>query len=86
MRCALDDGAIETVTHGRRSVEVTPVLLNGRTCKSGIRKHAADFRAAEKVAPQLAPTVNVRATPAGLDCLFNCRRSAGLQYFADDSS
>ena len=66
-------------------LQVAAVLLKRRTRERGIREHAPDFGAAEKVPPKLASPLDVCAAVAPFDRVFDGRRLAGLQNLADDS-
>jgi hypothetical protein len=57
----------------RVHLQVAAVLLKTGACECGIREHAADLGAAEKVPPQLPSPVDLGAAFAAFDRLFDGR-------------
>ncbi len=64
-------------------LQITAVLLNGGAIEGGIREHPPDLRAAQKVPPKLPSSLDIGATLAPFDGLFDGRRGAGLEDLAD---
>ena len=63
-------------------LQITAVLLNGGAIEGGIREHPPDLRAAQKVSPKLPSSLDIGATLAPFDGLFDGRRCAGLEDLA----
>ena len=66
-------------------LQIAAVLLERGARECGIREHAPDLGAAEKMLPKPTPPLNVRAAAALFDRPFNGRRPARLQDLVDDS-
>ena len=63
-------------------LQIAAVLFNGGTIEAGIREHPPYLRAAQKVPPKLPSSLDIGATLAPFDCLFDGRRCAGLEDLA----
>ena len=64
-------------------LQIAAVPLQAGAIEGGIREDTPHFRAAEELPAKLTPPLNVGATLAPFDGLFDGRRSAGLQDLAD---
>ena len=63
-------------------LQITAVLFNGGAIEGGIRENPPHLRAAQKVPPKLPSSLDVGATLATFDGLFDGRRCAGLEDLA----
>src|SRR4051795_7081315 len=66
-------------------LQVAAIQLTRRSGECRIREHAADFSAAEEVAPKLASPIDIGAAIARVDRLFDDGRLAGRQNLLDDA-
>src|ERR1700704_3642504 len=65
-------------------LQITAVLLNGRTRERGVCENATDFRTTQKMPPKLPSPLNICSVAALVDRAFDGRRSAGLEDLADN--
>src|SRR4051812_18867583 len=66
-------------------LQIAAVLAGGRPVACRVRQHAPDLGAAEKVLPELTPSLDVFAAVALLDRVFDGRRLSCIEDLADDA-